>query len=124
MRVGTLFSRFVLAGLIVAVVQLSLLYVLIMGGAYYLYASTVSYGVGIMLNFLLQKYWSFQSAGNVERQFVLFVGNSLINLVANVILMYVLVDIFVAPTVLAQIGSLAVLTVYNFSIYSILFKKP
>lgn len=123
MGAGALFSRFVVAGLSVAVVQLGLLSFLEMAGVYYLYASTLSFCVGIVLNFVLQKYWSFRSVGNTKRQFVLFVGNSLINLGANAGLMVMFVELFSLPTLLAQVGSIAILMVYNFTVYSFLFKR-
>ncbi len=123
MGAGALFSRFVVAGLSVAVVQLGLLSFLEMAGVYYLYASTLSFCVGIVLNFVLQKYWSFRSVGNTKRQFVLFAGNSLINLGANAGLMVMFVELFSLPTLLAQVGSIAILMVYNFTVYSFLFKR-
>lgn len=123
MGAGALFSRFVVAGLTVAVVQLGLLSFLEMAGVYYLYASTLSFCVGIVLNFVLQKYWSFRSVGNTKRQFVLFVSNSLINLGANAGLMVMFVELFLLPTLLAQVGSIAILMVYNFTVYSFLFKR-
>lgn len=123
MRAGALFSRFVVAGLTVAVVQLGLLFVLERSGLFYLYASTLSFCIGIVLNFILQKYWSFRSTGNAQKQFMLFVSNSLVNIVANAGLMYLFVDLFVIPTLIAQVCAIAILMLYNFGIYSLLFKK-
>lgn len=120
---GALFVRFATAGLTVAVIQLSLLLSLEMAGVYYLYASTLSFCVGIVLNFVLQKYWSFRSSGNTERQFVFFIGNSLVNLAANAALMFIFVELFFVITLLAQVMSIAILMVYNFIVYSFLFKR-
>lgn len=120
---GALFVRFATAGLTVAVVQLGLLLSLEMAGVYYLYASTLSFCVGIVLNFVLQKYWSFRSSGNTERQFVFFIGNSLVNLAANAALMFIFVELFFVITLLAQVMSIAILMVYNFIVYSFLFKR-
>jgi len=123
MRVGALFSRFVIAGLTVAAVQLGLLFILERSGLFYLYASTLSFCVGIVLNFVLQKYWSFRSVGNAPKQFMLFLSNSLVNIVANAVLMYLFVDLFATPTLIAQVCVIAILMLYNFGIYSLLFKK-
>ena len=79
-------ARFVLVGMLGTLIDLSLFAVLhLLIGAPALLANSLSYGAGIINNYLLHRYWTFaqrprEAAG---KQFSIFVGVSLSALVVN-----------------------------------------
>jgi len=86
---------------------------------YYLTTSTLSMTAAIFVSFLLQRVWTFNIARSVDIhfQFARYILLTLINLTANVILMYFFVDITNLRYMLSQFLSAGILAIWSFFAY-------
>lgn len=116
--------KFITTGCVVAIVQLSTFYLLSKNLPLpYLTTSTLAFIIAFLTNFFLQKYWSFSDiSGRVFPQMGLFFANSLINMLVNVVFMFLLVEYAVIPPFFAQVVTMVVLMFYNFLIYRKIFR--
>ncbi len=117
---------FLFSGGTTAIFQL-LLYVLLERILHipYLLASGIAFVCAVVVSFLLQKYVTFQntSEGMISKQFTHFAILSVLNLGANVCLMYIFVDLFQLFDVLAQALCMILIALWSFFIYKhIIFK--
>ena len=61
---------------------------------WYLYSAALSYLVGMIVNFTLNKYLNFRNRSNrVAAQFGIFAGVALVGLVLNQVILYLLVTV-------------------------------
>lgn len=118
--------RFLIVGGTVAVIQLSIFFIL--DRFFHLpsmVSSTISFIVCVFINFRFQKFWSFKdpSHDHIGTQFSYFVINSISNLFINILAMALLLGIFRLNKYVAQIFTFAIIAVYNFFVYRFIFKK-
>ncbi len=120
--------RFIIAGGTGTVFNLCVLYVLTdFFGVWYLASTTISFLVGSVFSFTLQKFLTFRhtNASGLQREFPIFLTVGGINLFLNSALMYTLVDIVGVWYMLAQIISTGIISIESFITYRyIVFKKP
>ena len=119
--------RFVISGTFVALVGLFTLFILVdLFNIWYLLSSVVAFMITIVVNFLLQKFWTFKnSESNTTKQFVLFCLSSLLYLVLNIVLMYGMVDIIGIHHLFSQGIVMVILACLNYTIYSLyIFRTP
>lgn len=114
------FWKSILSGAITAVVDLSLLFFL-REVLYWSLLSAVntSFVIAILVNFSLQKFWTF-SNNNLDlahKQFVKFFIVAMGNMAINGFIMFLLVTVFSPWYLAAQIFSLATLMIVNFVLY-------
>jgi putative flippase GtrA len=76
-------------------------------------ANVISYGAGILLSFVLNRKWTFESNGEVAEQFTRFIVVSLAALLLSTFLVGGLVQIM--PAVVAKILSLPVMFLWSYS---------
>lgn len=90
---------------------------------YYLYANTAAYFISFWFNFLLNRYWSFKSTGNIKRQLMQYLVLFGINLAATNVLMFVMSDfIGIAPEI-SKILVMGAIVCWNFIIYKKIIYK-
>lgn len=119
--------KFAISGCIVAVVGISVLYVLTeLLDIWYLLSSTIAFFIAIIVNFILQKTWAFQDKDTkIRSQMGLFFMNALLNLGLNTLFMYYLVSVFGVHHILSQMFVMVALAVMNYTIYSVcIFRTP
>jgi putative flippase GtrA len=112
-------SRFLLVGGMVAIFNVSFLYVLTdILKIWYLASSVVSYVVATFLNFSLQKFFVFKNGAldTMGKQFIIYALVAVGNLIANTVLLYVLVDYVKIQYIVAQIGVTLLLAAVNYLI--------
>jgi len=88
-------------------------------------AATLSYGLGLAVVFILNKYWSFKSYGStlgqLKRYLLLMSANYLIVVLA----MYLLCDRTGVPPLIAKVGIIGIQTIWNFLLYKFwIFRNP
>lgn len=127
--VGTFHSRFnayrrilkfLASGVITAIADLLLLHGLIkFADIEQVTASVIAYAAALILNFTLQKFWSFQERdiSRIKLQAVQFAGNGMLNLGMNTIQMYVFIHILGMNYLLAQILSLPLIALESYLAY-------
>lgn len=117
---NNIYSRFVLAGVVGAVTNLSIFFVLFdLFNLHYLISSVVAVAVSLVLSFFLQKFFTFKDRDkdNLSIQTFGFVSVAFFNLTANLFLVYVFVDWLGLIEFLAQALAAASLAVLSFVFY-------
>lgn len=116
--------KYVISGVIASLVMfISLIFFRETLGIWYLYSSTLAFVLAFFSSFLLQKLWTFRNISNSEthKQLVLFFVVSIINLGLNAFAMFVLVDIMNIWYILSQFFVTALIAIWSFFIYRIIF---
>jgi putative flippase GtrA len=120
-------GRYVCAGGTVALISVLMVYFFTdIVGLWYIGSAVCASVVSVMVSFVLQKFWTFSKRGHKDtaRELMLFFGNTFLNFLTNIILLYVLVEYAHVWYVGAQIIALAVIAVLNFFMYRyIIFPK-
>lgn len=93
-------------------------------GWHYIAASTVVYAIMFWFVFIINRNWSFQSEGNIKKQVVQYGLLFLFNLtVANIVLMYLFIDILGISAYLSPILKMSCVVCWNFLIYKFIIYK-
>ena len=119
--------RFLIAGGFSTVFMFATLFVLReVLGLWYIAASAIAFVLATCVSFIIQKFWSFGnlSLRKVKKQSYLFVSLALFNFVANILLMYIIVEYFDIWYFTAQVGVTGCIATWNFLWYHfIIFQK-
>lgn len=112
--------RFLIVGGLCAGLNLALLSFLTGNlGIHYLVATLISFATVNALGFLLNKYYTFgRSATDFLPELTKYYATMLTSVIANVTLMYVLVDLLSLHYLIASIVVMAILTIANFLTHS------
>ncbi len=120
------FWKSIFSGGITAVADLTFLFLFheILGWSQ-LVAVNISFILAILVNFSLQKFWTFSNKDLkvAHKQFIKFLGVSAINLAMNAIFMFFFVAILGLWYIGAQAFVIAVLAIMNFILYRIFVFK-
>lgn len=86
------------------------------GGVHYLASSSISFCLGVMLNWLLCTYWVFQYHRFQQHstEFACYVLISLVGLLLNTLLMWFFTELFSLWFMLSKLFSAAITLFYNF----------
>lgn len=110
------FSCFFIVGALSALIQFS---ILINCVEFFfikpIFASTLGYIAGALINYILNHYFTFKSSLSHKKTLVRFTFNSLFGLIVNFLLMKMLLIYY--PYILSQILALGVILVWNFLIH-------
>lgn len=113
--------RYIISGATAALANFSLLYFLVQVlGVWYLLASVLSFCFGLVVSYLMQKFFTFRdhSTKGLVGQFSVFFIYNLIMLGVNTLLMYLAVDVLGLWYLLAQV-SITILTAFvNYFVFS------
>lgn len=91
---------------------------------HYVTASAIVYTIVFGLVFILNRNWSFQSNGDIRRQLLRYTLLFFFNLfAANVVIMYLLTDIWGLSPYLSPIIKMGVVVCWNFLIYKYIIYK-
>lgn len=120
-------GRFLVVGGLAFLVDYSVLWALVdLLATNYLVASTLSFVVSVVFNYILSSIWVFDSTGNINRagSFVVFVALSIVGLLLNLAIMWLAVDILEIYYLIAKIGSTGIVMIYNFVSRKMILEKP
>lgn len=112
--------KFLISGGTATAANLTTLYVLKgIFGVWYLLASAVSFTVGFLLSFTLQKFWTFEkkSLDVVHRELMLALMVALCNLGVNTLLMYSFVEYMNLHYIVAQLCTSALIACETYVLY-------
>lgn len=120
------FIKFVLAGCIATLADLSILFFLTeVVGIWYLFSSVFSFSVGFIVSFLLQKFWTFKDkmSDDLQNQLLKYLFVMGVSLVIGVLSVYFLVDKIGVYYLLGQVLADAFLAIGRYFINkNIIFK--
>ena len=117
--------KFGVVGTLAFVIDYGLLYALTeFGHIYYLVSSIISFSVSVIFNYILSIKWVFdvQKKQGVK-EFITFIVLSVIGLIINSVLMYVMVDLMNIHYMIAKIVATIIVMVYNFITRKIFIEK-
>jgi dolichol-phosphate mannosyltransferase len=111
-----LFLKYVFASLIATIVDVSILYLFTdFLGIYYLVSAAISYICGLVVGYILQRKYTFQSKNKkITKQFSLFTIISLIGLLINLIVIKLFVTYVGLWYIYAKLIAIAVGFIWNY----------
>lgn len=121
------FVKYIIGGCTAAIVDLLLLYVFTdIFGLWVIYSATLAFLVAFFVSFYIQKFWTFRDnrKKGAYKQMAMYFGVGTVNLGINAGGMFVLVERFGVPYILAQIVIGSLIAVSSFIIYRfVIFRK-
>jgi putative flippase GtrA len=118
--------RFLISGGTAATVHVSIVYILTeVHDTWYLQATIVGFLVALSVNFLLQKFWTFDESvkGFIHTQSIAFFLVNTANLIVNAVLMMVFVETLAVVPSVAQICSSGLIAGESFLLYRYIFRN-
>jgi putative flippase GtrA len=119
--------RYVFSGGVAASTTLVSLFILnTVLGVHYLVSSITAYCVGFCFSFVLQKYWTFKNHNTekIHHQLFLYLMSSLLGLLLNTAIMYILVSGLHFYVFLSQIMAGLMVACVTFFISRRVFRQP
>ena len=111
------FLQYIVVGGTCTTIDFIVLYLLTTrGGIHYLVSSTISFAIGVVLNWLLCTYWVFQyhKVQQQSKEFAYYVLISLIGLMLNAMLMWLFTEVFSIWFMYSKLFSVSITLFYNF----------
>jgi len=120
------FARFLIVGLASFAIDYGL-YVLLFQvlGVHYLVASTISFSVSLIVNYILTLKFVFDARAErrIVREFLAYIGLNIIALGLNQLILYLAVDVFGASPFVGKLIATAIVLVYNFISRKLLIER-
>ncbi len=94
-------------------------------GIYYLISSVISFIVSVIFNYILSVKWVFNvnNDNSSRKNFMIFIILSVIGLLINELIMYIMVDKLKVYYMLSKIVSTVVVMIFNFITRKIILEK-
>ncbi|GIX41674.1 MAG: polysaccharide biosynthesis protein GtrA [Leptospiraceae bacterium] len=109
------FVKFGIVGIINTIITLSIIFILSnYYDVHYIISNAIGYIAGFINSFIMNKFWTFKSKGNVFKESIWFIIVFLISYGIQLIVLYYLHGILNYNENLSQILSMIVYTVVNF----------
>ena len=117
--------KFGIVGGIAFIIDYTLLYILTEYiGIHYLISSIISFTISVIFNYILSVKWVFNvKRKQGTREFIIFIILSLIGLLINSLIMYLMVDICNIYYMISKLISTFIVMVYNFITRKIFIEK-
>ena len=119
--------KYLIVGLSASSVHLIALFTLTdFAGLWYLHSAVLGYVAGFFTSFFFHKFWTFRDSSlkRIQKQFIIYLVMTVVNLILTTIFMYILVDLVVIWYMLAQVIVLGSLAILSFFVHkTITFKK-
>jgi putative flippase GtrA len=110
------FVKFNLVGLLNTALDFVLFSLLTWFGVFYIWAQCISYGVGMLNSYTLNKYWTFAQKGRLEpKQAIRFLLLNLGSLLLSLGMLAVLSDYIGIKVLVAKLITTAVTTLFNYA---------
>ena len=112
------FIRYLLVGGFSFLLEYGLFYVLWqIFSVHYLLANSIVYGSVSLINFLLNRTWTFNSSGQLKRQLFLYIALVVFNFFASNGLLYSLTGLLLIEPLISKVIVMCLLVSWNFVIY-------
>lgn len=110
-----LLTKYATVGLLSAVLDFSLLYILTdLVGLHYLASATISFVLAATSNYWFNKNWTFKSNGQHRKQLPVFFTLAILGLIINNNIMYIAVEQLNLHYLWAKLFAAAIVTFWNF----------
>ncbi|MCS7200986.1 MAG: glycosyltransferase family 2 protein [Patescibacteria group bacterium] len=110
------FIKFCLIGSIGLIINLTIFYILVnYFNWWYMSSALISFIFAVTSNYFLNRYWNFKSANiKIIPSYFKFILFSLLGLCINIIFLYLFVEFFRIPTLMAQFLAILCASLWNF----------
>jgi len=117
--------KFIFVGGIAFLIDYSLLYILTeYFSIYYLYSSIISFIASLIFNYILSIKWVFNvSKKQSLKDFIIFIVLSIIGLLINGLIMYIMVDKIIIHYMFGKLFSTFIVMIWNFITRKIFIEK-
>ena len=112
------FLKFIIAGVINTVINISGMYVLLYFQVFYLYASAAGFILGAFSGFAINFLWTFKERSLFMKKFYKYFIIQLMNLIFTLILVFCLKEFLFLHVLLSQLIAIMFTTVINFFLSS------
>jgi putative flippase GtrA len=110
------FIKFNLVGLLNTALDFAVITLLTWLGVYYILAQCLSYGVGMLNSYTLNKYWTFAQKGRFEpKQAIRFALLNLGSLLLSLALLVIFKDQWMMKVLLAKLLTTVITTLVNYA---------
>jgi putative flippase GtrA len=112
------FGRYLLVGGSSFLLEYGLFYILLeLCSINYLIANSIVYSTVTVINFALNRLWTFRSTKNLRLQISLYLSLIMFNFIASNVMLYILTGQLHIPPLWSKIGVMVMLVLWNFVIY-------
>ncbi|HSC79961.1 MAG TPA: GtrA family protein [Chitinolyticbacter sp.] len=111
------FIRYLLVGGASFALEYALYWLLYWLGLPYLWANSTAYLTVFVVNFLVNRSWTFGSSGHLGRQALLYLLLVLFNLLASNVVLYALVEFAAVPALVGKVAVMVMIVSWNFVLY-------
>lgn len=119
-------AKYIISGGTAAFAEFLILYVFTeFFGIWYIYSVLIAFLFAFCVSFIMQKFWTFKdkNTNKTHKQAAFYLFISVVNLIVNVIAIYILVEVFELWYMLAQVLIAGVTAIYSFLIYKFIIFK-
>ncbi len=108
--------KFGVVGVVAFLIDYGLLYILTeFIGIYYLISAIISFTVSVIVNYIMSIKWVFDvNKKQGVKEFIIFIILSIIGLIINEIIMYMMVNLVNIHYMISKLFSTGIVMVYNF----------
>ncbi len=118
------FIRYLIVGSSSFILDISLLYLLTeIVGLRPTFSLVFSQIIVIIYNFSLNRFWTFKSTGQLNKQMILYLLLVVFNYFLGLLIMYIGNEIFKINYLLIRVVNIALITLWNFLIYKYIIYK-
>lgn len=90
---------------------------------HYLIANSIVYSLVSLVNFFLNRTWTFRSKENYKRQLILYLCLLSFNFFAGNLVLYILSGLMLIPPLLAKVAVMGMVVCWNFVFYKTVIYK-
>ena len=117
-------SRYSIAGVLNTAFALGVYTIMVHVGVWYMMANIVSFFVGVLNGYFLNKIWVFKCNNSIKKQIIVYFINSLILFIFSSILLFSLVEILNLNKIISQYITTCIIIILNYIVNKVLiFKK-
>jgi dolichol-phosphate mannosyltransferase len=109
--------KFAFVGAIGTIINLSILYILTeFFHVYYIFSEMVAFSTAALNNYILDKIWTFKEeiGDQIIKKYFQFITISLLALVVNISILFILVEVYLVWYIYAEIGAICCAFLINF----------
>lgn len=120
------FVKFLIIGGSAALIEYGSFTLLIfgLGSGWLIFSQTISFLLGFVVSFIGNKLWVFSSKYETKRQLISYALLAFINLLCSNAVLWILVDVLHTNALFAKIGTMAMVVIWNYVIFSkLIFKQ-
>jgi len=118
------FMKYVLTGLTGVVIDFGLLFILTeYFDIYYIISAVISYMMGFLYCFFLNKYWVFKKKGDGNRQLIKYSITAAFNYLFTILVLYLLTDMLGLYYMISKFIIIATISTWNFLLYKYVIYK-